>query len=86
METKEKKLLLLKLFVMDHFDSEKFKVTYFPSLGKAKVEDENNDTIFLVAKDNNFVECRSGYTMELFRTLQMIETFQHSCEYAWRVM
>lgn len=83
---KDKKLLLLKVFVMDHFDSTKFKITYLPSLGKAIVEDINKDIIILVAKEDNIVEVCDGFTYKVFRRLQMIETFHHSYEYAWRVL
>ena len=83
---KNQKLLLLKLFVMDHFDSPNFKVTYLPSLGKAIVEDINKDIITLVAKDNNIVDVCEGFTCRVFRRLQMIETFHHSYEYAWRLL
>lgn len=83
---KNQKLLLLKLFVMDHFDSTKFKVTYLPSLGNAIVEDINKDTIILVAKEDNIVEVCDGLTYKVFRRLQMIETYHCSYEYAWRVL
>lgn len=83
---KNEKLLLLKVFVMDHFDNPNFKVTYLPSLGKAIVEDIDKNVIFITARDNNIVECSEGFTCKVFRKLQMIETFHHSYEYAWRVL
>lgn len=86
MSIKEKKLLLLKIFVMETFDNQNFKVTYLPSKGKAIVEDINKDVIFLTAKDNNIVECSEGDNSKVFRRLQLVKAVSPCTEDVWRVL
>lgn len=80
---KIQKLLLLKAFCYDNLKND-FKVTFLPITGIAIVEDANGDILFLVAKEDNIVECCEGYCLKPFRTVQLVETFQNSFKYGWK--
>lgn len=87
------KLLLLRVFCYDHFESDDFKVTYLPKRGEAIVEVANGDCILLVAKENNIVECYEDNfnKNKPFGTYQFLEGFyiKNSLarfEYGWKVL
>lgn len=75
--------LLLRAFCHDNLKND-FKVTFLPTTGIAIVEDANGDTLLLIAKEDNIVECCEGYSLKPFRTLQLVETFQNSFKYGWK--
>lgn len=86
---KIQELLLLRVFCLDNFKSDDFKVIYLPKKGMAMVKDANGDCILLVAKENNIVECYEDNTIKPFRIFQFEEKFYFKnsrLDYWWKVL
>lgn len=79
------KSILLEIFCEDFFKGDDFKVTSL-SLFEAKVEDKNKDIIYLLAKDNNIIECYESNRFKPFKKLQLVETITNSFDFAWKVL